>query len=525
MTANDATVVLVHGAWADGSSWAKVIVALAASGVKAVAAPLPLTSFQDDVAALDRTLERVEGPVVLAGHAYAGGVIGATRSEKVKALVYVAALAPDEGETVADVFYRGTPHPQAPKLAPDAHGLIYLPEAAFAAAFAQNASKEELAVLAAVQRPISPACITVKVERPAVEGSAVLVPRRRAGPHDRRGQSPLHGRADEGSNSFTSCRPHASRDRALDRRRHHPRGDRRSRQRLRPSQFLSERTSVMTAIHYRTAKVDNRNVFYREAGAPGAPKLLLLHGFPTAGHMFRDLIPLLADRFHIVAPDLPGFGNSDMPDKANTFDQIAATIDRFTETIGFDRYAVYVFDYGAPTGFRLAVKHPDRITAIISQNGNAYEEGLSDGWNPIRAYWKDPSEANREALRAFLKPETTVWQYTHGVPDPTRVSPDGYSLDNFYMSRPGVADVQLDLMGDYKSNVALYPTFQQYFRTHKPPLLAVWGKNDPFFLPPGAEAFKRDIPNATVRFFDTGHFALETHAAEIAAAIREFIPR
>jgi pimeloyl-ACP methyl ester carboxylesterase len=209
---------------------------------------------------------------------------------------------------------------------------------------------------------------------------------------------------------------------------------------------------------------------------------------------FRDLIPLLADRFHIVAPDLPGSGNSDLPDKANTFDQIAATIDRFTETIGFDRYAVYVFDYGAPTGFRLAVKHPDRITAIISQNGNAYEEGLSDGWNPIRAYWKDPSEANREALRGFLKPDTTVWQYTHGVPDPTRVSPDGYSLDSFYMSRPGVAEVQLDLMGDYKSNVALYPTFQQYFRTHKPPLLAAWGKNDPFFLPPGAEAFKRDIP-------------------------------
>ena len=280
----------------------------------------------------------------------------------------------------------------------------------------------------------------------------------------------------------------------------------------------------MTAIHYRTAKVDGRNVFYREAGARSAPKLLLLHGFPTAGHMFRDLIPLLADRFHIVAPDLPGFGNSDMPDKGNTFARIAETIDRFTETIGFDRYAVYVFDYGAPTGFRLAVKHPERITAIISQNGNAYEEGLSEGWSPIRAYWQDPSQANRETLRAFLKPETTVWQYTHGVPDPATVSPDGYSLDNFYMSRPGVAEVQLDLMGDYKSNVGLYPTFQRYFRTHKPPFLAAWGKNDPFFLPPGAEAFKRDIPNATVRFFDTGHFALETHADEIAAAIRDFLP-
>jgi pimeloyl-ACP methyl ester carboxylesterase len=280
----------------------------------------------------------------------------------------------------------------------------------------------------------------------------------------------------------------------------------------------------MTAINYRTAKVDGRKVFYRETGPKGAPKLLLLHGFPSAGHMFRDLIPLLADRFHIVAPDLPGFGNSDRPDGGNTFDRIAAIMDRFTEVIGFDRYAVYVFDYGAPTGFRLALKYPERITAIISQNGNAYEEGLSDGWNPIRAYWQDPSTKNREALRAFLAPETTIWQYTHGVPDASRVSPDGYSLDNFYLARPGMAELQLDLFGDYKSNIALYPAFQQYFRNHKPPFLAVWGKNDPFFLPPGAEAFKRDIPNAVIRFFDTGHFALETHAAEIASAIREFLP-
>ena len=225
----------------------------------------------------------------------------------------------------------------------------------------------------------------------------------------------------------------------------------------------------MTAINYRTAGVDGLNIFYREAGAPGAPKLLLLHGFPSASHMFRDLIPLLADRFHIVAPDLPGFGKSDAPQRA-TFDRLADAIDRFTDIIGFDRYAIYVFDYGAPTGFRLAVRHPDRITAIISQNGNAYEEGLSDGWSPIRAYWQDASPANREALRAFLKPETTVWQYTHGVPDATRVSPDGYSLDNFYLSRPGADELQLDLFGDYKSNVALYPAFQQYFRTHKPPL-------------------------------------------------------
>jgi pimeloyl-ACP methyl ester carboxylesterase len=206
-----------------------------------------------------------------------------------------------------------------------------------------------------------------------------------------------------------------------------------------------------------------------------------------------------------------------------TFDNFANVIEKFTEAVGFDRYAMYVFDYGAPTGFRLAVRHPERIRAIISQNGNAYEEGLSEGWNPIQAYWRDPSQANRQALRALLTPATTKWQYTHGVSDPTAVSPDGYTLDDHYLARPGADEIQLDIFGDYKSNVAMYPEFQAYFRTHQPPFLAVWGKNDPFFLPPGAEAFKRDIPNAKVRFFDTGHFALETHAAEIAAEIRGFL--
>ena len=282
----------------------------------------------------------------------------------------------------------------------------------------------------------------------------------------------------------------------------------------------------MSSIRYRRTEVDGLKIFFREAGRADAPKLLLLHGFPSAGHMFRDLIPQLADRFHIVAPDLPGFGQSDMPAREKfdyTFDNIARVIERFTEIVGFDRFALYVFDYGAPTGFRMAVRHPERITAIVSQNGNAYEEGLSEGWTPIRAYWEDASQANRKALRAFLTPETTSWQYTHGVTDPTTVSPDGQNLDNFYLARPGADEVQLDLFGDYKSNVALYPSFQQYFRTHKPALLAAWGKNDPFFLPPGAEAFRRDIPEAKVRFFDTGHFALETHCAEIAKVISDFL--
>src|SRR5271166_6392119 len=283
----------------------------------------------------------------------------------------------------------------------------------------------------------------------------------------------------------------------------------------------------MSRIKYLTADVDGLRVFYREVGARDAPALLLLHGFPSAGHMFRDLITLLSDRYRVIAPDLPGFGQSDMPPRtafAYTFDRLADVIDRLTEIVGLSRFAIYVFDYGAPTGFRIAVKHPDRVSAIISQNGNAYEEGLSDGWTPIRAYWEDPSAANRDSLRAFLTPQTTHWQYTHGVADPAAVSPDGQSLDNFYLARPGADEVQLDLFGDYKSNVALYPTFQAYFRTHKPPFLAVWGKNDPFFLPPGAEAFKRDIPGAIIRFIDTGHFALETHAAEIAVTIRDFLP-
>ena len=279
---------------------------------------------------------------------------------------------------------------------------------------------------------------------------------------------------------------------------------------------------------YRTADVDGFEVFYREAGDRPKPTLLLLHGFPTSSHMFRDLIPLLADRFHLVAPDLPGFGLSALPARnqfAYTFDNLAQVIGRFTEVIGLDHFAIYIFDYGAPTGLRVAMAHPERITAIISQNGNAYEEGLSDGWNPIERYWRDPNDANRQALREFLTPGSIRWQYEHGVPEITVISPDGIALDAWYMLRPQADEVQLDLMLDYASDVALYPAFQAYFREHQPKLLAIWGKNDPFFLPPGAEAYKRDLPSAEVRFLDTGHFALETHAAEIAQTIGDFLKR
>src|SRR5262245_28832321 len=246
---------------------------------------------------------------------------------------------------------------------------------------------------------------------------------------------------------------------------------------------------------YRTVSVDGLKVFYREAGDPQAAAVLLLHGFPTSSHMYRDLIPALAERYRVVAPDLPGFGFTDAPDPKSfrySFDHLADVIDRFTEVVGLKRYAVYVFDYGAPVGFRLALRHPNRITAIVSQNGNAYLEGLSEGWNPIQAYWKDPTPENRAALRAFLKPEAVQWQYSHGVLDVERLSPDSWTLDSALLTRPGNDEIQLDLFGDYQSNVVLYPKFQEYIRTQRPPLLAVWGRNDPFFLPAGAEAFKRD---------------------------------
>jgi pimeloyl-ACP methyl ester carboxylesterase len=281
-------------------------------------------------------------------------------------------------------------------------------------------------------------------------------------------------------------------------------------------------------ITYQRTEVEGMNIFYREAGPKTAPHLLLLHGFPTSSHMFRNLLPALADRYHVIAPDLPGFGFSDAPDRGKfhyTFENLAKVVEAFTQKIGLDRFAIYVFDYGAPVGLRLALAHPERITAIISQNGNAYEEGLSEGWNPIQKYWKEPTPENRAALREFLKPEATKWQYVHGVQDESQVAPESYVLDSALLARAGNDEIQLDLFLDYASNVALYPKFQEYFRTKQIPLLAVWGQNDPFFLPPGAEAFKRDNPNAEVHFYKTGHFALETHAAEIANVIRDFLSR
>lgn len=254
--------------------------------------------------------------------------------------------------------------------------------------------------------------------------------------------------------------------------------------------------------------------------------MLLLHGFPTSSLMYRNLIPQLADRYRVIAPDLPGFGFTETgPGYVHTFDRLARTIDAFTQALGLTRYAIQVFDYGAPVGWRLAVAHPERITAIVTQNGNAYEEGLSTGWNPIQRYWAEPTPEHRAAVGAFLTPDAIREQYTHGVSDTGVLAPETWTLDSALLARPGNLDIQLDLFLDYASNVARYPEFQAYFRAHRPPLLASWGRNDPFFLPAGAEAFKRDIPDAEVHFHDTGHFALETHAAGIGAQIRAFLDR
>ena len=279
---------------------------------------------------------------------------------------------------------------------------------------------------------------------------------------------------------------------------------------------------------YKTQKVGEVEVFYREAGPANAPVILLLHGFPTASHMFRNLIPLLADRYRLIAPDLPGFGQTKAPPRGQfdySFDRLADVIDGFTEALSLDDYTLYIFDYGAPVGLRLATRQPDRIAAIISQNGNAYVEGFSDQWSPWEAYWRDGSEANREACRRSLSPETIRnWQYGTGA-DPELLSPDGYELDIAYMARPGAEEIHLDLIRDYRTNVALYPDFQAYFGQHQPPLLAVWGRHDPAFVPAGAEAYKRDLPDAEVHLLDAGHFALETHADDVAALILDFLAR
>jgi len=295
---------------------------------------------------------------------------------------------------------------------------------------------------------------------------------------------------------------------------------------LAQAQTLNHTTMKNTEIHYLNIKANGLNIFFREAGPKDAPVILLLHGYPTSSHMFRNLIPILDGKYHVIAPDLPGFGFSDAPshDKFNyTFDNMAKTMQAFIDELGLKHFALYIFDYGAPTGLRLAMANPEKITAIISQNGNAYVEGLSTGWNPIQRYWENPTQANRDSLKDFVSKEATWYQYHEGVSDPSLIAPESYTMDQHFLDRPGNIDIQLDLLLSYRTNVAMYPEFQAYFRKYQPPFLAVWGNKDPYFLPAGAEAYKRDLPKATVKFYNTGHFALETNAQDIGNDILNFL--
>jgi pimeloyl-ACP methyl ester carboxylesterase len=288
---------------------------------------------------------------------------------------------------------------------------------------------------------------------------------------------------------------------------------------------MSKQLSAIPAVHFHRVQADGVDVFYRESGPKDGPVVLLLHGFPASSFQFRELMPRLADRYRVIAPDLPGFGFTNVPAERGyryTFDALAETIDKFAQALNLSKYVLYIFDFGAPTGLRLAVAHPERVTAIVSQNGNAYEEGFGAPWETLRKFWKDESDENREIVRKALGADGIRFQYLHGVSDPNLVAPESYTLDIALIERPGNMDIQLDLHLDYRNNVTVYPKFHDYFRTHQPPLLAIWGKNDAFFIPPGAEAFKKDIPKAQVQFVDSGHFALETHVDEIAGSMRKF---
>jgi pimeloyl-ACP methyl ester carboxylesterase len=522
---SNATIVLVHAAWADASSWSAVIGPLLKAGIKVIAAQIPMTSLSDDVAALKLALERAgEGPILLVSHSYSGAVITALKSDsRVRGLAYIAAMPPAEGETVGGLFFREPPHEKAPHLEPDSHGLLWMSEEGMKNAVGHRATSEQSAIRTAAQRPIAMKCLGEAIQTPAwrtipswyllAEDDRMFSPKTQRFVADRMG---AQVRAHHVDHAPQISEPATVVEFVLEAA---------SATLSHTNNRIDNRRNHMTT--YQHAAIQSHKIFYREAGSTTNPTIVLLHGFPSSSHMFRELIPQLASHFHVVAPDYLGFGYTDAPaatDFQYTFDSITAQIEEllFT-TLGLKKFSIYVQDYGAPVGFRIASRHPEAIEGIVVQNGNAYMEGISAAFEPLKPFWANRNEETEKAPRTLLTKETTIFQYTHGAKNAAAVSPDSYTFDQALLDRPGNDAIQLDLLHNYTSNVALYDAWHEYFRKHQPRTLIVWGQNDPFFIVPGAQAFLRDLPKAELHLIDGGHFLLEEHSELVAGKIIGFL--
>jgi pimeloyl-ACP methyl ester carboxylesterase len=525
---SNATIVLVHAAWADASSWCAVIGPLLKAGVKVISAQIPMTSLSDDVAALKMALERASaGPILLVSHSYSGAVITALEGDdRVRGLAYVAAMPPAEGETVGDLFFREPPHEKAPHLEPDGHGLLWMSEEGMKNAVAHRATDEQNSIATAAQRPIAMKCLGEAIQTPAwrtkrswyllAEDDRMFSPKTQHFVAERMGAEIRSHNVDHA--------PHISEPATVVEFLLEAADALLSGDHLAVSNQIDKENDVTT---YQHATIQGHKIFYREAGSTKTPTIVLLHGFPSSSHMFRELIPLLARRFHVVAPDYLGFGYSEAAaanDFQYTFDNITALIEEliFT-TVGLKKFSIYVQDYGAPVGFRIASRHPEAIEGIVVQNGNAYLEGISAAFEPLQPFWALRNEETEKAPRSLLTKQTTIFQYTHGAKNVAAVSPDSYTFDHALLDRPGNDAIQLELLHNYTSNVALYDTWHEYFRKHQPRTLIVWGQNDPFFIVPGAEAFLRDLPQAELHLIDGGHFLLEEHSGLVASKIINFL--
>jgi pimeloyl-ACP methyl ester carboxylesterase len=522
---SNATIVLVHAAWADASSWSAVIGPLVKAGIKVIAAQIPMTSLSDDVAALKVALERAgEGPILLVSHSYSGAVITALEDDdRVRGLAYVAAMPPDQGETVGDVFFREPPHEKAPHLEPDGHGLLWMSEEGMKKAVGHRATAEQNEIRIAAQRPIAMKCLGEAIQTPAwrtkpswyllAEDDRMFSPKTQRFVAERMGAQVRSYDVDHAPQISSPATVVEFVLEAASALLSHTKNQ------------IDNKENHMTT--YQHATIEGHKIFYREAGSTTNPTIVLLHGFPSSSHMFRELIPQLASHFHVVAPDYLGFGYSDAPAATHfqyNFDNITAQIEEllFT-TLGLKKFSIYVQDYGAPVGFRIASRHPEAIEGIVVQNGNAYVEGISAAFEPLQPFWENRNKETEKAPRTLLAKETTIFQYTHGAKNVAAVSPDSYTFDQALLDRPGNDAIQLELLYNYTSNVALYDAWHEYFRMHQPRTLIVWGQNDPFFIVPGAEAFLRDLPKAELHLIDGGHFLLEEHSELVASKIIGFL--